>query len=84
MEEKEVMYFKDEEGNKIAFEAIAEIYLEEQKYLILSQVGDNVNEDDAFVFRVDKVNDNEELNLVEDNAEFDAVKKEYKKLLYNK
>ena len=34
------------------------------------------------VFIVDEVDGKEELNLVEDDREFLAVKKEYKKLLY--
>ncbi|GKX66855.1 DUF1292 domain-containing protein [Inconstantimicrobium mannanitabidum] len=83
MEEKEIMYFKDEEGNKVAFEAIARIYLEEQEYLILSPQGEDVNDDDAFVFRVDEIDGKQELNLVEDDEEFERVRKEYKKLLYN-
>ena len=36
MEEKEIMSFRDEEGNKVDFEAIAKIYLDEQGYLLLS------------------------------------------------
>ncbi len=82
MENKEIMSFKDEEGNKVDFEAIARIYLEdkESEYLILSEV--DGNEDDAFIFRVARFEDKEELNLVEDKDEFEAVKKEYKKLLY--
>jgi hypothetical protein len=36
-----------------------------------------------FAFRVDTdENGNEELNLVEDDYEFEEIKKEYKKLLY--
>ena len=36
-----------------------------------------------FAFRIDINEDGkEELNFVEDNKEFEAVKKEYKKLLY--
>ena len=84
MEEKEIMCFRDEDGNKIEMEAVAKIYVEEKAYLILSQVGENTNEDDACIFRVDNVDGSEELNLVEEDKEFDAVKKEYKKLLYNK
>jgi uncharacterized protein YrzB (UPF0473 family) len=82
LEEKEVMSFRDEDGNKVDFEAIAKIYLEEQGYLLLSPLDDN-NNDDMFAFRVD-INEegNEELNLVEDDAEFEEIKKEYKKLLY--
>lgn len=81
MEEKEVMSFKDEDGNKVDFEAIAKIYLEEQGYLLLSPLEEG--NDDMFAFRVDIDEDgNEELNLVEDDKEFEEIKKEYKKLLY--
>lgn len=82
MEEKKIMSFKDEDGNKVDFEAIAEIYLDKQKYLLLAPVEDK-DGDDVFAFRVD-VNEEgkEELNLVENDKEFEEVKKEYKKLLY--
>ncbi len=81
LEEKEVMSFRDENGNKVDFEAIAKVYLGEQGYLLLSPVDDNSN--DMFAFRID-INEegNEELNLVEDDKEFEEIKKEYKKLLY--
>lgn len=81
LEEKEIMSFKDEEGNKVDFEAIAKIYLGEQGYLLLAPVGEQ--SEDMFAFRVDIDEDgNEELNLVEDDTEFEEIKKEYKKLLY--
>ena len=81
MEEKEIMSFRDEDGNKVDFEAIAKIYLEEQGYLLLSPVEED--NDDMFAFRID-INEvgKEELNLVEDDNEFEAIKKEYKNLLY--
>lgn len=81
MEEKERMSFKDEQGNKVDFEAIARIFLDEQEYLLLSPL--NESSEDIFAFRIDVNEDNtEELNLVEDDNEFEAIKKEYKKLLY--
>ena len=81
MEEKEIMSFRDEEGNKVDFEAISKIYLDEKGYLLLSPL-EEVN-DDMFAFRIDINEDGKEvLNFVEDNKEFEAVKKEYKKLLY--
>ncbi|WP_027632351.1 DUF1292 domain-containing protein [Clostridium hydrogeniformans] len=88
MEDKEIMYFKDENGDKVAFEAVAHIFLnedteDEKEYMILAPV-EGGNEDDAFVFRVDYIEENKELNLVEDDKEFEEVKKEYKDLLYNK
>lgn len=80
MEEKEIMSFRDEDGNKVDFEAVARIFLEEKEYLLLTPVEEEA--EDMFIFRIDKVDDREELNLVEDDKEFLAVKKEYKKLLY--
>ena len=80
MEEKEIMSFRDEDGNKVDFEAVARIFLENKEYLLLTPVEEDA--EDMFIFRIDKVEDREELNLVEDDKEFLAVKKEYKKLLY--
>ncbi len=81
MEDKEIMKFKDVEGNTVELEAVARIYLSETEYLILSPIeGD---EEDAYVFRVDEGDSGVEYNMVEDDEEFMAVKKEYKNLLYN-
>jgi uncharacterized protein YrzB (UPF0473 family) len=81
LEEKEVMSFRDEDGNKVDFEAIAKIYLGEQGYLLLSPLEEE--NEDMFAFRVDTdENGNEELNMVEDDKEFEEIKKEYKRLLY--
>lgn len=78
--EKKIMSFLDEDGNKVDFEAVARIYLEEIEYLLLAPMDEK--SEDVYVFRVDDVNGKEELNLVENDKEFLAVKKEYKKLLY--
>ncbi|MBB6622220.1 DUF1292 domain-containing protein [Clostridium gasigenes] len=80
-EERVIRTFLDEDGNKVQFEAIAEIYLEKQGYLLLAPMNDEESED-VFVFRMDEIDGKEELNIVEDDKEFIAVKKEYKKLLY--
>lgn len=80
MEERQIMSFKDEDGNKVDFEAVARIYLEDKEYLLLSQLNDEKG--DILIFRVDNIEGKEELNLVEDDKEFLAVKKEYKKLIY--
>lgn len=89
MEENQVMAFKDEEGNKVEFEVVAKIFLnedtkDEKEYIILSPLEGERNEEDAFVFRVDNVLEKIEYNLVEDDNEFNEVKKKYKELLYNK
>ena len=80
-EEVQIMTFLDESGNKVQFEAIARIYLEDKEYLLLAPVEDKDSED-IYVFRIDEIDGKQELNLVEDDKEFIAVKKEYNKLLY--
>ena len=81
IEEVQIMTFLDEEGNKVQFEAIARIYLEDKEYLLLAPV-DEKDSEDIYVFRIDEVDGKQEFNLVEDDKEFIAVKKEYNKLLY--
>ena len=39
-EERQIMTFLDEEGNKVEFEAVARIFLEEQEYLLLAPADD--------------------------------------------
>lgn len=73
-EETQVMTFLDENGNKVQFEAVARIYLEEKEYLLLAPMEDKESED-IYVFRIDEVEGKQELNLVEDDKEFIAVKK---------
>lgn len=80
-EEVKIMTFLDENGNKVEFEAVARIFLGEQEYLLLAPVEEKDSED-IYVFRIDEVDGKQELNLVEDDKEFIAVKKEYNKLLY--
>ena len=80
-EEKKIMSFKDEDGNKIDFEAVARIFLGKQEYLLLAPL-DEEDSEDVFAFRIDTIDGREEYNLVEDDKEFLEVKKEYKKLLY--
>ena len=80
MEETEIMTFKDEDGNLVEFEAVARIYIEDNEYLILAPLGEDI--EDEYIFRVDQneEEDCEELNFVEDDREFEAVKKEYNRL----
>ena len=80
MEEKETMSFINEDGNKLELEVVERIKLEEKEYLLLASLDEE--SDDVFAFRIDKSseNDREEYNLVEDDIEFDKVKKAYDKL----
>ena len=85
MEVKDIMSFKNEEGEKVDLEVVAKIYLGEQEYILLSPINCEEKEEvDMFAYRVDLEEDKEVLNVVEDEEEFKAIRKEYKKLLYNK
>lgn len=80
VDEKFYMDFRDEDGNKITFEIIAEIFLDDKKYLIL---GDNNEEsEDSYVVREDFNNGSVEYNFLDSEEEFNKVKKEYKKIIY--
>lgn len=80
MEDRVIMKFRDENGDLVELETIAKIYIEDTEYLILAPL--EGSEEDAYVFRVDNVEGSVEYNLVEDDEEFLAVKKEYNELLY--
>ncbi len=85
MEVKDVMSFKNEDGEKIDLEVVAKIYLEEKEYILLSPIEDEGKDEiDTFSYRVDIEDGQEVLNMVEDEEEFIRIKKEYKKLLYHK
>ena len=78
--DKYYMDFKDEDGNKVTFEVIAEIFIDDKKYLILGDDKDST--EDSYVVREDLVDGNVEYNFLEDEEEFLRVKKQYKKLIY--
>ena len=80
-EERQIMTFLDEEGNKVEFEAVARIFLEEKEYLLLAPADDTESED-VFVFRVDEVDGKEELGA-NDYLIRDILKKSGKKVFYS-
>lgn len=79
-DDKFYMDFKDEDGNKITFEIIAELFIDEQKYLILGD--DSELDENSYVVREDIVNGKIEYNFLESEEEFNRVRKEYKKIIY--
>lgn len=51
MEENTILKFKDEDGNVVELLAVAEIYVDTQKYLILAPTDEH--SEDEYVYRVD-------------------------------
>jgi uncharacterized protein YrzB (UPF0473 family) len=79
LEEKEIMSFKDESGNKVECEVIARLLVDEKQYMILSPL--EGGEEDAFAFRIDEEDGNPVYNFVEDEAEFERVQNQYQEYL---
>ncbi len=76
-----ILKFKDQEGNTIELELVAELYVNKNKYVVLAPLDENA--EDEYIYRVDSDKDgNKEWNIIEEDKEFLEVKKEYKKLLY--
>lgn len=74
MEENKIITMLDEDGEKIDFELIEIIELDENKYALLAPIGE---EDDAFVYKIEMVDDKEQYIAVEDEEEFERVLEEY-------
>nr|WP_246578073.1 DUF1292 domain-containing protein [Clostridium frigoris] len=64
----------DEDGEKVDFEIIEIIELDENKYALLAPIGE---EEDAFVYKIELVDDKEQYIAVEDEEEFAKVLEEY-------
>ena len=64
----------DEDGEKVDFELIEIIELDENKYALLAPIGE---EDDAFVYKIEVIDGKEQYIAVEDEEEFERVLEEY-------
>lgn len=85
MDEKEgILTLTTNDGSDVDFMEIAQIYIEDELYLILQPVElfDGMEEDDALVFHVSVgLKGEERLDLVYDDDLTDRVFSEYEKLL---
>ncbi|MBU3146353.1 DUF1292 domain-containing protein [Clostridium sp. CF012] len=74
MEENKIISMIDEDGEKVDFELVEIIELDENRYALLAPIGD---EEDAFVYKITIVDEKEEYTAVEDEEEFERVLEEY-------
>ena len=74
MEENKIITMLDEDGEKVDFELIEIIELDENKYALLAPIGE---EDDAFVYKIEVIDNKEQYISVEDEEEFAKVLEEY-------
>ena len=74
MEENKIITMIDEDGEKVDFELIEIIELDANKYALLAPIGE---EEDAFVYKIELVDDKEQYIAVEDEKEFERVLEEY-------
>ena len=73
----------NEENQEVEFEQIALVPIEEKTYAILkpAQTMDGIGEDEALVFVIDEIDDEECLVIVEEDEVVDKVFEEYYKML---
>ncbi|HEY8892838.1 MAG TPA: DUF1292 domain-containing protein [Clostridium sp.] len=74
MEENKIITMLDEDGEKVDFELIEIVELDENKYALLAPIGE---EEDAFVYKIELVEGKEQYIAVEDEEEFEKVLEEY-------
>lgn len=74
MEENKIISMIDEDGEKVDFELVEIIELDEIKYALLAPIGD---EEDAFVYKIETVEGKEQYIAVEEEEEFERVLEEY-------
>jgi uncharacterized protein YrzB (UPF0473 family) len=74
MEDNKIITMVDEDGEKVEFELVEIIDLNENKYALLAPVGD---EEDAYVYKIEEVDGKKEYIAVEDEEEFEKVLEEY-------
>ena len=74
MEENKIITMLDEDGEKVDFELIEIIELDENRYALLAPIGET---DDAFVYRIEIVDEKEQYISVEDEKEFAKVLEKY-------
>jgi len=73
----------NEENQEVEFEQIALVPIENKTYAILKpvQTMEGIAEDEALVFVIDEIDDEDCLVIVEDDAVVDQVFEEYYKML---
>jgi len=73
----------NEENQEVEFEQIALVPIDQKTYAILKPVADmeGIAEDEALVFVIDEIDDEDCLVIVEDDAIIDKVFEEYYKML---
>lgn len=72
--EKKIVTFLDEDGQKIEFELIDVLQIENDKYALMALEG---NEEDAYVYKIVEIDGKEEYLAVDDDDEFERVLEEY-------
>ncbi len=73
----------NEENQEVEFEQIALVPIEEKTYAILKPVAkmEGIADDEALVFVIDEIDDEDCLVIVEDDSVVDKVFEEYYKML---
>ncbi|MDF2669467.1 MAG: hypothetical protein K0R67_1773 [Paenibacillus sp.] len=84
LEEPEIIFIPDEEGNEEEFEVIMKFEMDDsdKKYMMVVPVnGDEEETDEVYAFRYEEDGDDLQLFTIEDEAEWDMVEETFNTLV---
>ncbi len=73
---KEIIAFSDEDGNKVEFQVVEKINIDEEKYVLLAKEEEE-EDGDAYVYKIVEEDGVEQYVAVNDDDEFEKVLEEY-------
>lgn len=83
MEEPEIIYIPDEDGNEEEFEVIMKFEVDgsDQKYMMVVPVESDEESDEVYAFRYEEDGDDLKLYTIEDEEEWNMVEETFNTLL---
>jgi uncharacterized protein YrzB (UPF0473 family) len=83
MEEAEIIYIPDEEGNEEEFEVIMKFEMDnsDAMYMMVVPVNQEGDEEEVYAFRYEEDDDDLKLYTIDDEAEWEMVEETFNTLL---
>lgn len=83
MEEPEIIYIPDDDGNEEEFEVIMKFEVDDsdKKYMMVVPVGGDEDADEVYAFRYEEDGDDLQLYTIEDEEEWNMVEETFNTLV---
>ena len=77
MEDTKIIRFKNDKGQEIKLKLIGTMEDEGNKYAFLTTLE---NDDEAYIYRIERIDDKDEWIIVDDDLEFEKLMNKYEEL----